>query len=288
MDDRALVKAIRAIIGTDATDDDCAVIDDGENYLVMSTDMLHETTDFPVGMTSWQMGWMAAAVTLSDVASMGAFPIALLLAAGVDRADRVEEIVRGADDCCRAYGCRLAGGDMDAHTECTLVSTGLGRVSRDCLVRRRGARPGDIVAVTGIPGQAQAGLDGYADYWEALVVPRPGVFEGQALGRAGATAMMDVSDGLSISLHDLAEASAVRLDVREAAIPCPEGVPADDAARYALFGGGDFGLLFTCPAGVFPVAGVDATCIGRVAAGVGVYLDSVTLEKAGYSHYWEK
>ncbi len=287
MDDRALVRAIRAIIGNDATNDDCAVIDDGENYLVMSTDMLHETTDFPVGMTSWQMGWMAAAVTLSDVASMGAHPIALLMAVGVDRADRVEEITRGADDCCRAYGCRLMGGDMDAHSECTLVSTGLGRVSPDCLVRRRGAQPGDIVAVTGVPGQAQAGLDGYKEYWEALVVPQPGVFEGQALGRAGATAMMDVSDGLSISLHDLAEASGVRLDVDVAVIPRPEGVPAEDVARYALFGGGDFGLLFTCPDCVFPVAGVDATCIGRVSAGVGVYLDGVALEKAGYSHYWE-
>ncbi|WFN33799.1 thiamine-phosphate kinase [Methanogenium sp. S4BF] len=287
MDDRALVKAIRAIIGTAATDDDCAVIDDGGNYLVMSTDMLHETTDFPKGMTDYECGWMAAAVTLSDVASMGAAPVALLLAAGVNRADRVEAIIRGADDCCRAYGCRLMGGDLDAHTECTLVSTGLGRVPCDCLVRRRGARPGDIVAVTGTPGQAQAGLDGYPAHWQALVTPRPGVFEGQALGRAGATAMMDVSDGLSISLHDLAEASGVRLDIVEAAIPRPEGVPDGDAARYALFGGGDFGLLFTCPEDVFPVEGVDGTCIGRVSEGEGVFLDGKPLEKAGYSHYWE-
>ena len=286
MDDRALVQAIRGIIGTDATDDDCAVIDDGENYLVMSTDMLHETTDFPKGMTDYECGWMAAAVTLSDVASMGARPIALLLAVGVDRAERVEAITRGADACCRAYGCRLMGGDMDAHSECTLVSSGLGRVARDCLVRRRGARPGDIIAITGTPGQAQAGLDGYAEYWEALIMPKPGVSEGQALGRAGATAMMDVSDGLAISLHDLAEASGVRMDVEEAGIPRPGGVSAADAARYALFGGGDFGLLFTCPADLFPVAGVDATSIGRVAEGEGVFLDGRPLEKAGYAHYW--
>lgn len=287
MDDRALVKAIRAIIGSDATDDDCAVIDDGENYLVMSTDMLHETTDFPKGMTDYECGWMAAAVTLSDVASMGAHPLCLLMAAGVDRAERVVEITRGADECCRAYGCRLMGGDMDAHSECTLVSTGLGRVSRDCLVRRRGAQPGDIIAITGTPGQAQAGLDGYAEYWEALIMPCPGVAAGQALGRAGATAMMDVSDGLAISLHDLAEASGVRIDVTEALVPRPEGVPEEDAARYALFGGGDFGLLFTCLEDIFPVVGVDATCIGRVSAGTGVYLNGVPLEKAGYAHSWE-
>jgi len=287
MDDRALVQAIRGIIGTDATDDDCAVIDDGEDYLVMSTDMLHETTDFPKGMADYECGWMAAAVTLSDVASMGARPICLLLAAGVDRSERVVEIIRGADECCRTYGCRLMGGDMDAHSECTLVSSGLGRVPRDCIVRRRGAQPGDIVAVTGTPGQAQAGLDGYAEFWEALITPRPGVFEGQALGRAGATAMMDVSDGLAISLHDLAEASGVRMDVYDAAIPRPAGVPEADAARYALFGGGDFGLLFTCPADVFPVGGVDATCIGRVSEGNGVFLDGAALAKAGYAHYWE-
>ena len=287
MDDRALVQMIRGIIGTDATDDDCAIIENGEDYLVMSTDMLHETTDFPKGMTDYECGWMAAAVTLSDVASMGATPVALLLATGVDRADRVEAITRGADACCRAYGCRLMGGDLDAHTECTLGSTGLGRVSRACLVRRQGAQAGDIVAVTGTPGQAQAGLDGYPAHWQALVTPLPGVFEGQALGRAGATAMMDVSDGLAISLHDLAEASGVRLDVTEAIIPRPEGVPDEDATRYALFGGGDFGLLFTCPKDVFPVAGVDATCIGRVSSGEGVFLDGKPLKKTGYAHHWE-
>ncbi|WP_281175192.1 AIR synthase related protein [Methanogenium cariaci] len=56
----------------------------------------------------------------------------------------MEEITRGADECCRAYGCRLMGGDMDAHTECTLVSTGLGRVSPECLVRRRGGHSPEI------------------------------------------------------------------------------------------------------------------------------------------------
>ena len=75
MDDRKLLAGIRPLIGDEETADDCSmfVLPDG-NILVSSTDMLHETTDFPVGMTEFEMGWMSVAVTLSDIASTGAVP----------------------------------------------------------------------------------------------------------------------------------------------------------------------------------------------------------------------
>ncbi|MDD4127859.1 MAG: AIR synthase related protein, partial [Methanomicrobium sp.] len=84
MDDREIVKRISAIIGFENTEDDCAKIPFGDKFLVASTDMLHEKTDFPKGITDWQIGWMSAAVTLSDIASTGAEPISVLLAAGLD------------------------------------------------------------------------------------------------------------------------------------------------------------------------------------------------------------
>ncbi|MBT8508231.1 thiamine-monophosphate kinase [Methanomicrobiaceae archaeon CYW5] len=287
MDDRDLVKVVAEVIGADRTADDCAIIPFGDEVLVLTTDMLHETTDFPAGMTDYERGWMAAAVTLSDVASMGAAPVALVLAAGLDRPERLRGITTGANDCCTTYGCRLAGGDVDAHDECTLVSTGLGRVAADRVVRRTGAVPGDVVGVVGACGCAQAGLDGSPDHWKALVMPRPRVREGQALGEGGATAMMDISDGLALSLHDLAAASGVGIEVAMPAVPLPEGVKEPAASRYALYGGGDFGLLFTCPAECWPLEGVDSVIIGRVVAGEGVRLDGRPLPARGYAHRWD-
>jgi thiamine-monophosphate kinase len=174
VDDRALLAAVSSVIGEATVEDDCAVLPCGDWCLVLTTDMLHATTDFPEDMTDWQRGWMAAAVTLSDVASMGAEPVALLLATGLDDPARLGEITRGAADCCARHGGRLVGGDIDRHAELTLVSTALGRVEPAHLVRRRGARPGDLVCVTGTPGRAEAGLYGYAGTASPCSSPSPG------------------------------------------------------------------------------------------------------------------
>ncbi len=287
MDDRALLGAVRAVIGDATVEDDCAVLPCGEWCLVLTTDMLHETTDFPEGMTDWQRGWMAAAVTLSDVASMAAEPVALLLAAGLDDPSRLAGITRGAADCCARHGGRLVGGDIDKHDELTLVSTALGRVEPSRLVRRRGARPGECVCVTGTPGRAEAGLNGYSDHRVALLEPQPRVVEGRALGLAGATAMMDLSDGLALSLYDLAAVNACGFEIASGALPRPWGVPKQAATELALYGGGDFELLFCCPPEILPVSGVAATPIGRVTGEAGrVTIDGVPVERRGYAHRW--
>lgn len=287
MDDRALLGAVRAVIGDAAVEDDCAVLPCGDWCLVLTTDMLHAATDFPGDMTDWQRGWMAAAVSLSDVASMAAEPVALLLAAGLDDAGRLGEITRGAADCCARHGGRLVGGDIDHHAELTLVSTALGRVEPGHLVRRRGARPGDAVCVTGTPGRAEAGLHGYAGHRLALLEPQPRVAEGRALGRAGASAMMDLSDGLALSLHDLAAVNDCGFALSGAALPRPSGVDEPAATDLALYGGGDFELLFCCDPARLPVPGVAATLIGTVTAEAGrVLLDGVPVEERGYQHRW--
>ncbi|HOT94308.1 MAG TPA: thiamine-phosphate kinase [Methanoregulaceae archaeon] len=287
MDDRALLASVRAVIGDDDIGDDCAVLHHGDRCLVLTTDMLHETTDFPEGMTDWQRGWMAAAVSLSDIASMGAEPLALLLAAGLDDPARLEAITRGASDCCRRHGGRLVGGDIDHHRELTLVSTALGEVAPEFLVRRTGTRAGDLVCVTGTPGRAMAGLEGWQEHRLALLEPCPRVAAGRAIGRAGATAMMDLSDGLALSLHDLAVVNRCGFRLRREVLPRPEAVPEPIATGYALYGGGDYELLFCIPADRLPIAGVDATVIGEVTADEGVILiDGVPVERRGYSHTW--
>ena len=286
MDERALLQEVYEIIGKEQCLDDCAVIPCGEQLLVATTDMLHETTDFPAGITDWQIGWMSAAVTLSDIAAMGATPAILLLAVGLDDPLRLGEILKGARDCCSQAGGYIAGGDIDHHTELTIVSSGIGMVSREHIVRRSGARSGDLVCVTGVLGCAQAAINGYHQYDKVLMEPRPRVREGEVLGRMGATSMMDLSDGLSISLYDLLEANSCGYSIHSEKIPSPAGVPPEEAIPLALYGGGDFELLFTVPCDWVPPAGFHYSVIGTTTRDHCVLLDGNVMDRKGYEHTW--
>lgn len=286
MDDRQLLTILRPTLGEEACADDCAVLPTISGIPVVSTDMLHEKTDFPAGMTDWQIGWMAMAVTISDIAAMGAEPRYLTLAIGLDREDRLDGIIRGAHACCVTYGASYIGGDLDAHPELTLVSTGIGEVVQGKPVRRSGAKEGDVIGVTGIQGRAMAGLKGDHRYWRDLCEPRPRVEEGIALRQAGASSMMDISDGLAISVHDLMQASGTGCRVTGNLIPAIDGYPDEDRMSYALYGGGDFELIFTIPpenAGEIPGT---ATIIGVVTGEKEILLDGAPLPARGYLHHW--
>lgn len=281
MDDRELLEEIRPLIGRKETADDCAAFSLGDGrILVSSTDMLHETTDFPVGMTDYEIGWMSVAVTLSDIASSGAQPVQVLIATGLDDPKRLYQITCGARDCANKFGATLSGGDIDSHKELTIVTTAFGIVSETIYKTRMGARPGDLICVTGIPGRAQAALDGISEYRSYLLTPVPQVMEGKKIAEK-ATAMMDVSDGVVISLYDLSEASGVGVELDSSLLN-----PFDDtdyAKKCYLFGGGDFGLLFTLPPGT-TVNGVNYTVIGKITEKSGVFMGGVELPKKGYSH----
>jgi thiamine-monophosphate kinase len=287
VDDRELLNVVKAIVGKDKTVDDCAEIPCGEQVMVATTDMLHRSTDFVEGMTDWQAGWMSAAVSLSDIASMGAAPKYLLIAVGLDDWQSLKGVMQGAKDCCTTYGAEIVGGDIDHHNELTVVTTGLGMVSRRDIVRRTGAWPGDLVCITGVPGQAQAWLDGFRQFEKALFEPRPRVEEGQLLGRAGVSAMMDDSDGIALSLYDLLSVNDCGFAIDSAKLPLPAGVPAAQARELALYGGGDYELIFTIAPERYPVPGVEATVIGTVTPERKVSVDGVPLEKRGYQHRWE-
>jgi thiamine-monophosphate kinase len=288
VDDRALLSTILDLVDRDQAGDDCAVLPCGDRLLVVTTDMVHQETDFPEGMTEWQKGWMAVAVTVSDIAAMGAAPVALLVAAGLDRPERLRPLMEGAAACCRRYGAAIVGGDIDRHRELTVVTTGLGTVDPGMIVRRRGSRPGDLVGITGVPGRAQAALEGYLRFRPHLFEPQPRVAEGMALAAAGATAMMDTSDGLALSLHDLQAVNDCGFTVESRLLPLAPGVPEREARSLALFGGGDYDLLFTIPQSRFPVPGVEARVIGRVVEQRGVLLDGEPLPARGFAHVWEE
>jgi thiamine-monophosphate kinase len=286
VDDRTLLKTVMDIIGRDRCLDDCAIIPFGDQVMVATTDMLHATTDFVGGMSDWQIGWMSAAVTLSDIASMGAAPRFMLVAVGLDRWEQLAGVMQGANDCCTKHGASIIGGDIDRHAELTIVSTGLGMVEKKFLVQRSGARPGDLVCITGTCGQAQAFLEGYHHHKLALFEPQPRVSEGQVLGQAGVSAMMDVSDGIALSLYDLLEANDCGFAIESVKLPLPAGIPEAQAQQLALHGGGDYELIFTCPPDKHPVRGVHSTVIGEAIADHCVLIDGKVLEKRGYQHRW--
>ncbi len=286
MDDRELLKVVMGIVGRENCMDDCAILPCGEQAMVATTDMLHRTTDFVEGMNDWQIGWMSAAVTLSDIASMGAAPKYLLIAVGLDRWEQLAGVMQGAQDCCKKFGAAIVGGDIDHHGELTVVTTGLGLVDKPFLAQRTGARPGDLICITGIPGQAQAWLEGYRQYEKALFEPQPRVLEGQLLARAGVTAMMDDSDGIALSLYDLLGVNECGFSLTSDRIPRPAGIPEPQAGELALYGGGDYELIFTLPKDRHPVKGISYTVIGEVIAKKVVLVDGVAPARRGYQHHW--
>lgn len=256
--ERELIRRISEILGG-VENDDCAVIDAGDRYLVATTDMLHRQTDFPDIMSPWQMGWMSVAVNLSDIAAMGADPAGILLATGLPpEADLyfIDELFSGFADCAAYYGVKVIGGDTDSHQELTITGSALGFVEKDLILRRRGARVGDLLCTTGLLGGAGAGLWAWqnglleSEFIVKLLEPEPRLNEGRALAKSRAvTAMMDNSDGLALSLSDLSEVSRVGFLVYEEMLPIIPGleemVGRKEAVDIVMSAGGDFELVFT-------------------------------------------
>lgn len=269
--------------------DDAAVIDG----LAVTIDMLHETTDFPSGTTRYTAGWRSVGASLSDLAAMGADPTGAVAVYGAPAFEQEEILafVDGARDVCEAVGTEYVGGDLDDHAEFTVATAAVGRT--DDPVFRSGAKPGDAVCVTGTLGRSAAALR-YFDRGETerandLFQFRPRVDSGRALA-LHASAMMDSSDGLARSLHQLAEASDCGMAI-ETPLPIDDAVDAvagpDERLELGAFFGEDFELVCTVPESKLTAARnatpVTLTRIGTVVED-GVTLDGQPLPDRGYTH----
>ncbi len=262
--------------------DDAAVFTlDSENYLVISTDLITQKTHIPREMIPLQIGRYAVNVNLSDIASMGAKPLGLVFSFGLPgEIDEkfVEELANGINNACREHGTCVLGGDTKEHGEIIIAGTAIGRVKKDRLLTRAGAKVGDIIGVTGKIGSAAAGFHcltrNIADsekFIKAALEPNARVKEGEILSEY-ATACMDISDGLAFSLHEIAKESKKGFKVYEERIPVDEGlnrvselsgVPVREMVFHK---GGDFELLFTAPEDKFEALGkkINITAIGEV------------------------
>lgn len=287
--------------------DDCAVLRSPASRLVWTVDAQVDEVHFRRDWLSYaDIGYRAFAAAASDVVAMGAIPIAALAALTLDprttEAD-VEALARGQRDASREASAPVIGGNLSRGAALSVTTTVLGRA--DAPVRREGARPGDRVWATGPLGLARLGLLSYmreiADESvevARLAFRRPRVRYDLA-GLGGATAAIDVSDGLSLDASRLAARSGVRLVLDAEALLACGGPVLEAAARRlgedpleaALRGGEDYVVVACAPgpllgAGGAPLAGLVA--IGRVEAGAGVALvvggREREVEPAGYDH----
>lgn len=277
--------------------DDAAVVAAPDGRFVVTTDMMIHGPDFRLAWSApHDLGWKAAASNLSDVAAMGAVPTALVVALAVPSATPVatlEGIADGFRDACAvlAPGCGVVGGDLSVSDTLTIAVTAFGDLEGRAPVLRSGATPGDVVAVSGVLGLAAEGLrllfahgtaDGQPDATAAAAVgrehpaqiaaqlaPHPPIADGRAAAIAGATAMIDLSDGLALDARRVAAASNVALDLSSAAI----------GSRTALDGGEDHSLLATFPAGAALPGGFRP--IGAVVEGSGVLVDGEPYDRLG-------
>ena len=268
--------------------DDAAVVAAPDGRVVATTDVLVEGRHFKRDWSdAHHVGARAAAANLADVAAMGAVPTALLVALAVpaDRpVDWVLELADGLAEEAAGVGAAVVGGDIVRGESVTISVTALGSLEGREPVRRSGARPGDLVAVAGRLGWAAAGLAVLSRGFrspralvDAYRRPAPPYAEGPRAAALGATAMVDVSDGLVADLGHVARASGVAVSLSSDAFHVPQEF--QDTARalnanplhWLLGGGEDHALAATFPPDVdLPMAW---SVLGRVEEGEGVLVD---------------
>jgi len=263
-----LIERFAARLGTPPegetwTGDDAAVLRSPGSTLLYTTDLLIEGIDFDMRYASGaDIGWKALAVNVSDIAAMGGRPRHAVVGLGLKAdcpLDSADGILDGLLAAASRWGVQLVGGDISSASALVLYVALIG-VAEAKPIRRSGARPGDAICVTGILGGAAGGLAllrGGAVVEESarrrLVArqlrPEARLEEGRRLAALGATAMIDVSDGLVADLIHLLDASDLGCDVAPEAVPVDPGlIPLRDVldpVEAALTGGEDFELLFT-------------------------------------------
>jgi thiamine-monophosphate kinase len=297
--ERSLIDSIAAALGSlppgggsrtvRGIGDDAAVVRSGGALCVTSVDAMVEGVHFRLddGSSSpFDVGWRALAGALSDLAAMGARPGEVYIALGVSATvgeARALELMRGVLELATATDTVLAGGDVVAAPALMASVTVVGWADSESeLVGRDGARVGDLIGVTGRLGGRPTR-------------PMPRLTEGLALARAGARAMIDLSDGLATDARHIGQASGVCLQIELEKLPLAEGVSSPEQAATA---GEDYELCFAVPSsararveqGLREAGGAQLTWIGHVSDGpAGArLLDKHGEERrlAGYEHRW--
>ena len=304
------IRNIIALLGPRAAGlgDDCGLVEQEDGFLALSTDVTVEGVHFRLDwITSEEVGWRATAAALSDLAAEAADPIGVLCAVTMPRTSpesQLLEIMAGVRNAAAAVEAQVLGGDLSSGPVWSVAVTVLGRARHP--ITRMGAEAGDGLWVTGTLGGARAALDAWLHGREPpagartrFAHPQPRIAAGRWLAKHGATALIDLSDGLAGDAPHLAAASHVALKIDLDSLPLARevrhealtlGVP---DAQFAAEGGEDYELLVSLPAS-FAAAdafarecGIPLTRIGEAAAGSGVEFVSAgqPIELSGFNHF---
>jgi len=245
--------------------DDVSAIDLGEGKLaVIKCDMLVAKTDVPQGMSYWQAARKAVVSTVSDFAAKGIQPLGLLTSLGLPyhfKRKNIGQIGLGLNAGAREYGTYVLGGDTNEAEDLIIDCVGFGLGDEAGIMKRSGAKPGDLVATTGSFGKTAAGLrmikgrlrappHTRQELMEAVYMPKAYLKEGLALAKTHAvTSCIDSSDGLAWSLYELARMSRVGFEITHIPVAVSAKRFAEsqklDANGLALHGGEEYDLVFT-------------------------------------------
>jgi thiamine-monophosphate kinase len=264
-----LIDRMSAIIGTPkrplvaGIGDDCAVLyPPKEKLQLVTTDMLVEDVHFSLSTASpYQIGWKSLAANISDIAAMGGEPTFAFVSVGFPKnttAEFIDDLYLGMKKIAESYEVDIVGGDTVSSPEIIINIALLGEVESGNQILRSGAKAGDAICVTGDVGGSSAGLailqnSLSIEDTEKHLMPIPRVTEGRLLAKSHfVNAMIDISDGVASEVHHICKQSRTGAELYMAKIPLsPNVIPVakqleQDPCRFALYGGEDYELLFTC------------------------------------------
>jgi len=300
--------------------DDVSAVEIGNNLVaVLKTDMLVAATDVPPKMSFWQAARKAVVMNVSDFAAKGVKPEALLVSLGIPgklaRKDAIEQIAEGLNAGAREYGAYILGGDTNEACDLIIACMLYGIAEKNKIVGRAGAKPGDIVAVTGLFGKTAAGLKMLLEGLEAeepirerlvdsVLMPKARLKEGLALAEIGAaSASIDSSDGLAWSLYEFSKASNVGFEIDSVPL-APEAekfakLHKLDPIELCFYGGEEYELVVTIKPKLWRKAqkavrnvGGKLIKIGRVIEKREIYLrvkdKIIRIEARGWEHFRRK
>lgn len=303
--EHAIIKKIRERYNYSWGDEDCSLIDQGDEYLLVTTDSISKGSHMPDGASMASIGYFFAAVNLSDIAAMGGTPRYFLSALSLPRSMKLQnllEIQSGMKRCMDRYNVKLIGGDLKEGGELSMTGTVLGSVPKGRVLRRGGARYGDLLCVTGTLGKNGGAYHMWKRYrgkrWTELMLKiEPRIREGILISKSGASSATDLSDGVYSAVSKFNELTGHGFEIDYSKLPFDRVARlASDTLHIgleeiALNTGGDYELLFTISKAKFrglQRRGVKITAIGRV-AGKGCVLikngKRMGIKGRGYEHF---
>jgi len=264
-----LIDRIKKRLKSKYIGDDCAFIPPN---MLLTTDTMVEDVHFSFKTFNWfKLGWKIIAVNISDIAAMGGIPKYALVTLGLNNkasVNDIDDLYTGMQKISKKYKLNIVGGDIVRSKQIFVTVVLIGHVEKNLVVKRSGAKVGDLIMTTGTLGKAAKS--------KYTILPQPRIKEGRLLAKNKiATAMIDNSDGLIRSIAEICKASGVGARINSCHVPVASGATIEDA----LFGGEDYELVFTGK-------NKFGTIVGEIVSkSKGITLDGKPVKKFGWEHF---